>query len=63
MKIKRWAVYDGIAKQYYPKTFIFRFNADRIREYLLYSYSLDLIPIDDVLTYEEIDSIRIVELT
>jgi hypothetical protein len=63
MKIKRWAIYDGVAKQYYPKRFIFRANAVRAREDLIFGYGLDLIPIDDVLTVEEIDSIQVVELT
>lgn len=62
MKIKRWAVYDGIAGEYYPRRFIFRANAVRAVTEILNNYESDLVSLDDVLTHEEIDSVKIVEL-
>lgn len=63
MKIKRWAIYDGVAEEYYSKRFVFRRNAETAAKNIVYRYILDCIPVDDVLSAEEIESIRVVELT
>jgi hypothetical protein len=63
MKIKRWAVYDGVAKQYSPKRFIFRRNAEFHVNDLLFSHGMDCVAVGDMLTFEEIDETKVVELT
>jgi len=65
MKIKRWAIYDGIVKEYYYKRFFFRSNAEREVEGIIFYHTMDLLASgcdDPHLTLEEIESIKIVEL-
>jgi len=65
MKIKRWAIYDGISSEYYDKRFFFRKNAEREVEGIIFYHTMDLIGSGEEpphLTLDEIESIKIVEL-
>ena len=64
MKLKRWAIYDGIAGDYYYKRFFFKQNAEAEINAIIFHYTMDLIGQDEDqhLTLEELESIVLVEL-
>jgi len=62
MKIKRWTVYDGIAKKYESKRFISKRKAQLLRQDLIDRYNVKAKILGSNLSLRDVDSIKVVEL-
>ena len=62
MRIKRWAVYDGIAKKYSSKRFISKGKANTYRQELIDMYNVRAKILESNLALRDVDSIKVVEL-
>jgi len=62
MKIKRWTVYDGIAKKYSSKRFISKSKAKTFRQELIDMYNVQAKILGSNLSLHDVDSIKVVEL-
>jgi hypothetical protein len=62
MKIKRWTVYDGIAKKYAPQRFVSKRKAQMLRQDLIDKYNVRAKILGSNLSLRDVDSIKVVEL-